>query len=67
MRGRRPKPTRLKMLTGNPGKRPFNMNEPKPDAEIPDLRVWIYAGKQKQDIDTQHSRAVTIRPSRERV
>ncbi len=24
MRGRRPKPTRLKMLTGNPGKRPLN-------------------------------------------
>lgn len=34
MRGGRPKPTRLKLLTGNPGKRPFNMNEPKLDAEI---------------------------------
>lgn len=36
MRGRRPKPTRLKVLTGNPGKRPLNENEPKPDVAIPD-------------------------------
>jgi P27 family predicted phage terminase small subunit len=36
MRGRRPKPTRLKMLTGNPGKRPLNENEPTPDVAIPD-------------------------------
>ena len=36
MRGRRPTPTRLKMLTGNPGKRPLNEDEPRPDANIPD-------------------------------
>lgn len=36
MRGRRPKPTRLKVLTGNPGKRPLNADEPKPEAAIPD-------------------------------
>lgn len=36
MRGRRPKPTRLKYLTGNPGKRALNMREPRPDPEIPD-------------------------------
>jgi P27 family predicted phage terminase small subunit len=36
MRGRRPKPTRLKVLTGNPGKRPLNTNEPRPEAAIPD-------------------------------
>jgi P27 family predicted phage terminase small subunit len=35
MRGRRPKPTRLKVLTGNPGKRPLNMSEPKPEPIIP--------------------------------
>jgi P27 family predicted phage terminase small subunit len=35
-RGRRPKPTRLKILTGNPGRRPYNMNEPEPDIVIPD-------------------------------
>lgn len=34
-RGRRPKPSRLKYLTGNPGKRPLNANEPMPEAAIP--------------------------------
>ena len=29
MRGRKPKPTALKELAGNPGKRPLNKNEPK--------------------------------------
>jgi P27 family predicted phage terminase small subunit len=36
MRGRRPKPTRLKVLTGNPGKRPLNETEPRPEPAIPD-------------------------------
>ena len=36
MRGRRPKPTRMKLLTGNPGKRPMNMHEPKPEPVVPD-------------------------------
>lgn len=36
MRGRRPKPTRVKVLTGNPGKHPLNMHEPKPEPAIPD-------------------------------
>lgn len=36
MRGRRPKPTRLKMLTGNPGKRPLNNSEPRPEPAVPD-------------------------------
>jgi P27 family predicted phage terminase small subunit len=36
MRGRRPKPTRLKFLTGNPGKRPFNEDEPRPEAVAPE-------------------------------
>jgi P27 family predicted phage terminase small subunit len=36
MRGRRPKPTRLKVLTGNPGKRPLNDAEPRPDVAIPE-------------------------------
>ena len=35
MRGRKPKPTRLKMLTGNAGKRPLNGDEPKPPQAIP--------------------------------
>jgi P27 family predicted phage terminase small subunit len=34
MAGRRPKPTHLKLLQGNPGKRRINANEPKPPVEI---------------------------------
>ena len=30
-RGRKPKPTALKMLEGNPGGRPLNTKEPKPE------------------------------------
>jgi P27 family predicted phage terminase small subunit len=41
MRGRRPTPTRLKMLTGNPGKRPLNHDEPRPEAAIPDCPVEL--------------------------
>jgi P27 family predicted phage terminase small subunit len=36
MRGRRPVPTRIKVLTGNPGKRPLNEHEPRPEPAIPD-------------------------------
>jgi hypothetical protein len=31
MRGRKPKPTRLKLVAGNPGKRPLNPREPTPE------------------------------------
>jgi len=31
-RGRRPKPSKIKELEGNPGKRPLNQNEPQPPA-----------------------------------
>jgi P27 family predicted phage terminase small subunit len=41
MRGRRPKPTRLKVLTGNPGKRPLNVNEPRPEAAVPECPVEL--------------------------
>ncbi len=34
-RGRKPKPTAVKALEGNPGKRPLNEHEPKPDAALP--------------------------------
>ena len=37
MAGRRPKPTNLKLLHGNPGKRPIGPNEPKPAVEIPSV------------------------------
>lgn len=35
MRGRKPKPTALKMAEGNPGKRALNRNEPQPDGRMP--------------------------------
>lgn len=35
MAGRRPKPTALKLVEGNPGKRAINKKEPKPRSEIP--------------------------------
>lgn len=36
MRGRKPKPTAIKKLAGNPGKRPLNNQEPDPDPTMPD-------------------------------
>jgi P27 family predicted phage terminase small subunit len=33
--GRRPTPTNLKLLRGNPGKRPINTQEPRPKVEAP--------------------------------
>lgn len=35
MRGRKPIPTHMKLVAGNPGKRPVNKNEPKPEPKIP--------------------------------
>jgi P27 family predicted phage terminase small subunit len=35
MRGRKPKPTALKVIHGSPGKRPLNLREPKPGLGIP--------------------------------
>ena len=34
--GRKPKPTAMKQLAGNPGKRRLNHNEPRPEPEAPD-------------------------------
>jgi P27 family predicted phage terminase small subunit len=36
MKGRKPIPTALKILHGNPGKRPLNANEPQPAAAVPE-------------------------------
>ncbi len=36
MKGRKPKPTNLKLVQGNPGKRPMNENEAKPEILDPD-------------------------------
>jgi phage terminase small subunit len=35
MRGRKPKPTYLKILDGNPGRRPNNPGEPQPPRRAP--------------------------------
>jgi len=37
MPGRKPKPTMLKLLQGNPGKRPLNEDEPQPKRGIPTM------------------------------
>lgn len=41
MPGRPPKPTALKLATGNPGKRPLNLQEPKPTVGLPDPPAWL--------------------------
>ena len=41
MAGRKPKPTKLKLLAGNPGGRPLPENEPQPDPAIPDPPDWM--------------------------
>jgi P27 family predicted phage terminase small subunit len=35
MRGRKPKPAHLKVLEGNPGKRPLNPRQPRPEVKVP--------------------------------
>ena len=39
--GRPPKPTRLKQLQGNPGKRPLNKREPHPESGAPTRPEWL--------------------------
>ena len=39
--GRPPKPTALKLLTGNPGKRRLQRNEPRPPPQRPPCPVWL--------------------------
>ena len=40
-RGTKPEPTHLKLLKGNPGKRPLNKNEPKPVPVAPKSPYWM--------------------------
>ena len=40
-RGRKPKPTALKVLEGNPGKRPLNENEPIPPKGSIKCPSWL--------------------------
>ena len=39
--GRPPKPTLIKILEGNPGKRPLNLYEPKPQKKAPKCPGWL--------------------------
>ena len=54
MRGRKPKPTAIRKLEGNPGKRTFNADEPEFEATLPSApdhlskrakKEWARAGK----------------------
>lgn len=47
LRGRRSKPTVLKVLEGNPGKRQLNKNEPKPAPISPKIPKWLDADAKK--------------------
>ena len=38
---RKPKPTKLKLIDGNPGKRPINMDEPEPKRRVPFMPKWL--------------------------
>lgn len=40
-RGPKPEPTNLKIIKGNPGKRPLNKNEPKPKPIKPECPEWL--------------------------
>lgn len=52
-RGRKPKPTAVKKLQGNPGKRPINKREPKPKTAV--KRPWgLGKGEQRKFWD-QHA------------
>ena len=41
MRGRKPKPTALKVIAGNPGKRALNAHEPQPRADLAEPPAWL--------------------------
>jgi len=42
------KPTALKILEGNPGKRPLNLNEPKPKPITPNCPRWLLPEAKKE-------------------
>lgn len=47
-RGRKPKPTALKVIEGNPGKRPLNQAEPKPENKAPKCPSWLEKEAKKE-------------------
>ncbi|MEQ8154486.1 MAG: phage terminase small subunit P27 family [Clostridiaceae bacterium] len=48
LRGRKPKPTAVKELEGNPGKRALNEFEPKPKKKAPKCPAWLDAEAKKE-------------------
>ena len=47
-RGRKPKPTAIKVLEGNPGKRSLNAKEPKPEKKSPKCPSWLEPEAKKE-------------------
>jgi P27 family predicted phage terminase small subunit len=46
--GRKPKPTHLKVLEGNPGRRSLNKDEPKPRPVAPTRPTWLMAEAKRE-------------------
>jgi len=47
-RGRKPRPTALKVLEGNPGKRKLNEKEPRPEKIAPSCPKWLESEAKKE-------------------
>lgn len=47
-RGRKPKPSAMKELEGNPGKRAMNSREPKPEKKAPACPKWLEGEAKKE-------------------
>ena len=47
-RGRKPKPTAVKVLEGNPGKRQLNPFEPQPGKRAPQCPEWLNEEAKKE-------------------
>lgn len=47
MRGAKPKPTALKVVAGNPGRRPLNQREPRPQGALGEAPLWLTAGQRE--------------------
>ncbi len=53
MAGRRPKPTHLKVVTGNPGKRKLNDKEPQPAKKSPARQHILATGEKLRGAGSQ--------------
>jgi len=60
-RGRRPLPTAVKELRGNPGKRPRNLNEPQLEVGDPEMPAGLSVGaKQEWDAMVPHLKKMGV-------